>query len=91
MNADRSLTMAPINKDAAIEELRSLQDNHPLSILRLAEPIVASTQNTISPSKRASDVSNSDIENPTPANLKADLVHYKVGVLQHVHSACEKF
>lgn len=92
MTSNKFFTMAPINNYAiAIAELRSQQNNHPLSILQLAEPIVASTQNNISPSKRASDVSNSDIENPTPANLEADLVHYKVGTLQNMHGDCEKF
>ena len=91
MTANEFLAMAPIYHAPAIVELRSQQDHHPLSILQLAEPIVASTQNTLSPSKRASDVSNSDIENPTPASLEADLVHYKVGVLRNMHGAREKF
>lgn len=63
---------------AVLAELRSHQETHPLSILNLAEPIIASAQNAASPSKRASDVSNSEIENPTPASLEADLLHYKV-------------
>jgi hypothetical protein len=84
-----NLTMAPINYAAAIAELRSQQDNHLLSILQLAEPIVTSTRNAISLSKRASDVSNSEIENPTPASLEADLVHYKVELLHGVHSSCK--
>lgn len=70
--------MAQIDHAAALAELRSQQQKHPLSILKLAEPIVASTQNTVSPSKRGSNVSNSEIENPTPASLEADLLHYKV-------------
>jgi hypothetical protein len=83
--------MASINYAAAIVELRSQQDHHPLSILQLAEPIVASTQNALSPSKRASDVSNSDIENPTPVSLEADLVHYKVGIFRNMHDTWEIF
>ena len=74
--------MAHIDHAAALAELRSQQEIHPLSILKLAEPIVTCTQNAISPSKRASNASNSDIENPTPASLEADLLHYKVGSLQ---------
>lgn len=70
--------MACIDPAAVLAELRSHQENHPLSILNLAEPIIASTQNAISPSKRGSDVSNSEIENPTPVSLEADLLHYKV-------------
>jgi hypothetical protein len=69
-------------------ELQSQQANHPLSILKLAEPIISSTQNAASPSKRASDISNSDIENPTPASLEADLLHYKVILPANVFHAC---
>lgn len=64
-----------------VAELHSQQQTHPLSILKLAEPIVTSTQNAVSPSKRASDISNSEIENPTPASLEADLLHYRVTIL----------
>lgn len=70
--------MAQIDHAAVLADLRSQEENHPLSILKLAEPIITSTQNAASPSKRASDVSNSEIENPTPASLEADLSHYKV-------------
>jgi myosin heavy subunit len=91
MTLHKFLTMAPINYAAAIVELRSQQESHPLSILQLAEPIVASTQNALSPSKRASDVSTSDIENPTPVSLEADLVHYKVGLLRNLHGPWEIF
>lgn len=76
--------MTQTDHAAIMAELRSQQEKHPLSILRLAEPIVASAQNAVSPSKRVSDVSNSEIENPTPATLEADLLHYKVGCLKSV-------
>ena len=61
-----------------LEDLKAQQAARPLSILRLAEPISNSAQRTGSPSNRVSDASNSEIENPTPANLEADLLHYKV-------------
>lgn len=70
--------MARTDHSAVLLELRSHRESHPLSILKLAEPIINSAQNALSPSKRASDISNSEIENPTPANLEADLLHYKV-------------
>ena len=64
-----------------LADLKAQQSEHPLSILKIAEPIIISTQNAVSPSKRASDISNSEIENPTPASLEADLLHYKVVAL----------
>lgn len=72
----------------ALRELQSQQETHPLSILKLSEPIITSTQNVVSPSKRASDVSNSEIENPTPTTLEADLLHYKVTLIQNVCHKC---
>jgi hypothetical protein len=84
------LRMARTDHVAALAELRSLQDTHPLSIIKLAEPIVTSTQNAISPSKRASDVSNSEIENPTPTSLEADLLHYKVPPLEILGKGAEE-
>jgi len=59
--------------------LREQQASHPLTILSLAEPVIAAAQTT-SPSKRQSNISdsaNSDLDNPTPASLLADLTHYK--------------
>ncbi len=76
--------MAHTTHTAALAELQSHQVNHPLSILQLAEPIITSTQNAVSPSKRGSDISNSEIENPTPANLEADLLHYKVRMCSRI-------
>jgi DNA repair exonuclease SbcCD ATPase subunit len=69
--------MARTDYAAVLADLQSQQGKHPLSILKLADPIITSTQNAVSPSKRASDASNSEIENPTPASLEADLLHYK--------------
>lgn len=72
--------MAGAEHVAVLAELRSHQENHPLYLLKLAEPILASSHGASSPSKRTSDISNSEIENPTPASLEADLVHYKVRI-----------
>lgn len=51
-----------------------------LSIIKLSEPIFASTT-----SQRTSDVSTSALENPSPASLEADLGHYKVCKLIDPH------
>ena len=56
-----------------LQALAELQ-KRPLSIIRLSEPLSSVTQ----PSIRSSDVSTSAIDNPTPASLEADLIHYKV-------------
>jgi hypothetical protein len=79
----------PVDPAAILAELQSHQANHPLTILNLADPIITSSANqrrqngsssssTTSPSNRTSDISNSEIENPTPSSLEADLLHYKV-------------
>ena len=67
---------------ATLSTLRERQDSHPLTILGLADPIIAAAAHhgPLSPSQRTSNVSdsaNSDLENPTPASLVADLTHYK--------------
>ncbi|KAJ5769105.1 hypothetical protein N7520_003664 [Penicillium odoratum] len=49
-----------------------------LSIIRIAEPISDAGDANPSPSKRRSDVSLSNLNDPTPASLEADLTHYKV-------------
>jgi hypothetical protein len=60
-----------------IAQLRELDNSKTrLSILKISEPISASTSQ--SPSKRNSDVSTDAFDNPTPASLEADLNHYKV-------------
>lgn len=55
-----------------LQGLRALQDDS-LSIIRLSEPISATPT-----SHRASDVSTSAFDNPSPESLEADLSHYKV-------------
>ena len=55
-----------------LASLAALQEQ-PLSIIRLSEPISKPQSST-----RTSDASNSELDNPTPASLEADLSHYKV-------------
>lgn len=50
-----------------------------LAIVRISEPISAEVGGSYpSPSRRASDMSVSNFDDPTPASLEADLSHYKV-------------
>lgn len=49
-----------------------------LAIIRISEPISDVGDAVSSPSKRGSDVSVSNLNDPTPASLEADLTHYKV-------------
>lgn len=63
----------------ALQGLRALQ-GEPLSIIKLSEPISASTT-----SHRTSDVSTSALENPSPASLEADLSHYKVHIMSQLN------
>lgn len=58
------------------QEQGDLKQN--LSIIRIAEPISDVGDAYFSPSKRGSDVSLSNLNDPTPASLEADLTHYKV-------------
>ncbi|KAJ5459867.1 uncharacterized protein N7458_001419 [Penicillium daleae] len=48
-----------------------------LAIIRISEPISDVGGSNPSPSKRGSDVSISNLNDPTPASLEADLTHYK--------------
>ena len=71
--------MAHPDYPSMLSTLREQQASHPLTILSLAEPVIAAA-NTTSPSSRKSNISdsaNSDLDNPTPASLLADLTHYK--------------
>lgn len=49
-----------------------------LAIIRISEPISDVGDAVPSPSKRGSDVSVSNLSDPTPTSLEADLTHYKV-------------
>lgn len=54
-----------------------------LTIVRISEPISTDVGSAYaSPSRRGSDVSTSNLENPTPASLEADLSHYKVSGME---------
>lgn len=60
-----------------LEENGNLKDR--LAIIRISEPISMEVGGSYpSPSKRTSDVSVSNFDDPTPALLEADLAHYKV-------------
>ncbi|KAJ5475427.1 hypothetical protein N7539_007714 [Penicillium diatomitis] len=48
-----------------------------LTIIRISEPISDVSNTDFSPSKRGSDVSISNLNDPTPASLESDLTHYK--------------
>ncbi|KAJ5820362.1 hypothetical protein N7474_005953 [Penicillium riverlandense] len=67
----------------ALEVLRSLEQEQGdlkkhLAIIRISEPISAEgVESSTSPAKRGSDVSVSNLNDPTPASLEADLTHYK--------------
>ncbi|KAJ5711161.1 hypothetical protein N7488_005317 [Penicillium malachiteum] len=70
------------NATQALRLLQSLQKEQgdlkqKLSIIRIAEPISEIGDTKQSPSKRRSDVSISNLSDPTPASLEADLTHYK--------------
>lgn len=49
-----------------------------LAIIRISEPISDVGNTDFSPSKRGSDVSITNLNDPTPASLESDLTHYKV-------------
>jgi hypothetical protein len=77
--------LSPAKAYAKLQQIQQGQNNDPnteLAILRISEPITSSldvADLSQSLSKRASDVSINQSDNPTPASLEADLTHYKVG------------
>jgi len=59
-----------------VRQVERLLDGHELAIVTISEPI--SSANTIDANNlRTSDVSSSSLDSSTPANLQADLDHYK--------------
>jgi prefoldin subunit 5 len=71
--------MSDPNYASTLTALRERQGSHPLTILNLAEPIIAAAAHS-SPSTRksnGSDSANSDVTDPTPTTLLSDLTHYK--------------
>ena len=65
---------------AALQQLETDQGDlkKQLALIRISEPISDVVDANFSPSKRGSDVSLSNLNDPTPASLEADLTHYKV-------------
>ncbi|KAH7019133.1 hypothetical protein EDB80DRAFT_189924 [Ilyonectria destructans] len=61
--------------DKALGTLEQLQSTHEISIIRLSEPILSASSNDAR--QRTSDASNASLDAPTPADLEADLAHYK--------------
>lgn len=83
---NRSTTIEMASASEARAALQRLEQEHgdlktKLAIIRISEPISSEVPDSKpSPSKRGSDVSVSNLDNPTPATLEADLTHYKVRV-----------
>ncbi|KAI5464501.1 hypothetical protein BGZ63DRAFT_377853 [Mariannaea sp. PMI_226] len=61
--------------EQVLQRLEQLQSKHEISIIKLSEPISASTPQDAR--QRTSDASNVSLEATTPTSLAADLVHYK--------------
>ena len=59
-----------------LEVLAEAQNSYEFSIIKLSEPVSGSPRQN--PGGRTSDVSADVFDNPSPASLEADLVHYKV-------------
>lgn len=76
---------------AALQQLETEQGDlkKQLAIIRISEPISDVGDANFSPSKRGSDVSMSNLNDPTPASLEADLTHYKVRPPESDHAAPE--
>jgi hypothetical protein len=71
-----------------LEENGKLKDR--LAIIRISDPISTEVGGSYpSPSKRSSDASVSNYDDPTPASLEADLSHYKVRAMNpNTANAC---
>lgn len=72
--------MSASDSQAALQRLERDQGGlkKQLAIIRISEPISDVGDAISSSSKRGSDVSVSNLNDPTPASLEADLSHYKV-------------
>lgn len=79
-NAWLKMTNNTFESLAALQQLEKDQGDlkKQLAIIRISEPISDVVDANFSPSKRGSDVSLSNLNDPTPASLEADLTHYKV-------------
>lgn len=66
-----------------LQTLESLHSTHHdnITIIKISEPISSALTTpettTTAATARTSDVSNSSLDNPTPASLEADLLHYR--------------
>lgn len=74
------MTNSPSEALAALQRLEQEGElKTRLAIVRISEPISAEVGGSYpSPSRRTSDISVSNFDDPTPASLEADLSHYKV-------------
>jgi len=68
--------MDPEKAKKILRQVEEIQDGHEIAIIRVSEPISGAI-NIEGNSVRTSDVSSSSLDSPTPANLQADLDHYK--------------
>ncbi|KAI9668330.1 MAG: hypothetical protein M1829_005534 [Trizodia sp. TS-e1964] len=60
-----------------LHKLSNIKNEYSLSILTLAEPILASASRAPTNGSRTSDISSDAYDNPSPESLEADLSHYK--------------
>ncbi|KAG5964185.1 hypothetical protein E4U57_001580 [Claviceps arundinis] len=67
--------MSAMDAAQALEVLRRLQSKQEVSIIKLRDTIIDPEEQGGS-RQRASDVSNSLLDGPTPSSLEADLAHY---------------
>ncbi|KAG6069186.1 hypothetical protein E4U32_002321 [Claviceps aff. humidiphila group G2b] len=67
--------MSAMDATQALEVLRRLQSKQEISIIKLRDTIIDPEEQGGS-RQRASDVSNSLLDGPTPSSLEADLAHY---------------
>ena len=65
-----------ISHEEVLQSVLESQQGYDLSIIKLSEPVSRGPQK--SGKERTSDVSTDVFDNPTPASLEADLLHYKV-------------
>ncbi|KAK4211816.1 hypothetical protein QBC37DRAFT_426143 [Rhypophila decipiens] len=81
MSPSKQTTTPRATPAQVLQQLESLQATHQdkITIIKLSEPISTANQNPSSENSnlRTSDISNSSLDNPTPASLEADLLHYR--------------
>ncbi|KAM7220050.1 hypothetical protein V8F06_004564 [Rhypophila decipiens] len=81
MSPSKQTTTPRATPAQVLQQLESLQATHQdkITIIKLSEPISTANPNPSSENSnlRTSDISNSSLDNPTPASLEADLLHYR--------------